>query len=95
MMKSTINAIETPVYAFITLVHISLKMIFYIDLRLKKPAILDDSIVFQSLIEEGFSVEWMKDSECLRINKKEKNCVYLYDPFGGKSFNHIRNLGCR
>lgn len=49
----------------------------------------------KSLIEEGFSVEWMKDSECLRINKKEKNCVYLYDPFGGKSFNHIRNLGCR
>ncbi|XP_078332044.1 DNA topoisomerase 2-binding protein 1-like isoform X2 [Crassostrea virginica] len=49
----------------------------------------------KSLIEEGFSVVWMKDSECLKINKKEKNCVYLYDPFGGNSFNHIRNLGCR
>ena len=52
-------------------------------------------VYFQSLIEEGFSVVWMKDSECLKINKKEKNCVYLYDPFGGNSFNHIRNLGCR
>ncbi|XP_061181170.1 DNA topoisomerase 2-binding protein 1-like [Saccostrea echinata] len=49
----------------------------------------------KSLIEEGFCVEWMKDSDCLKVIKKEKNCVYLYDPFGGKSFNHIRNLGCR
>ncbi|XP_062568872.1 DNA topoisomerase 2-binding protein 1-A-like [Saccostrea cucullata] len=49
----------------------------------------------KSLIEEGFKVEWMKDSDCLKVIKKEKNCAYLYDPFGGKSFNHIRNLGCR
>ncbi|XP_055995895.1 DNA topoisomerase 2-binding protein 1-like [Ostrea edulis] len=49
----------------------------------------------KSLIEEGFSVCWIRDSDCLKIDRKEKNCVYLYDPFGGKSFNHIKNLGCR
>lgn len=46
MMKSTMNTTETPVDTFISLVHTSLKTIFYINLRLKKPDILDDSIVF-------------------------------------------------
>ena len=33
--------------------------------------------------------------ECLEVEQKEKECVYLMDPFEGRAFHHLTALGCR
>ena len=45
--------------------------------------------------QEGFSPQWLFESDCLNIKEKEKNCVYLFDQFKGEAFRHIRSLNCR
>ncbi|XP_060078060.1 DNA topoisomerase 2-binding protein 1-like isoform X2 [Ylistrum balloti] len=50
---------------------------------------------YKSLKEEGFTPVWMTPGECLNIKRKEKNCVYLFDPFEGQAFDHIKSLCCR
>lgn len=50
---------------------------------------------YKSLKAEGFTPVWMTPKECLSIKRKEKNCVYLFDPFQGPAFDHIKSLCCR
>ncbi|XP_033732968.1 LOW QUALITY PROTEIN: DNA topoisomerase 2-binding protein 1-like [Pecten maximus] len=50
---------------------------------------------YKSLKAEGFTPVWMSPKECLSIKRKEKNCVYLFDPFEGRAFEHIKSLCCR
>ncbi|OWF40591.1 DNA topoisomerase 2-binding protein 1-like [Mizuhopecten yessoensis] len=49
----------------------------------------------KSLKTEGFAPVWMTPKECLKVKRKEKNCVYLFDPFEGQAFDHIKSLCCR
>ncbi|KAJ8307553.1 hypothetical protein KUTeg_015637 [Tegillarca granosa] len=47
------------------------------------------------LKEEGFNPQWITENECMKVKKKEKNGVYLFDPFEGQTFEHIQEVGCR
>ncbi|XP_041372354.1 DNA topoisomerase 2-binding protein 1-A-like [Gigantopelta aegis] len=50
---------------------------------------------FKSLKDHGFSPVCGSVEECLEVEQKEKDCVYLMDPFEGRAFQHLSALGCR
>ncbi|XP_063404919.1 DNA topoisomerase 2-binding protein 1-like [Mytilus trossulus] len=50
---------------------------------------------YANLEKEGFKPQWMFESDCLKVEKKEKNCAYLFDHFLGEGFNHVQSLKCR
>ena len=38
---------------------------------------------------------WFSQDDCLKVTKKERNTIYIFDLFEGEAFDHIAGLGCR
>ncbi|XP_064597636.1 DNA topoisomerase 2-binding protein 1-like [Liolophura sinensis] len=50
---------------------------------------------YDIMLENGFHPVWVSKSDCLKVKERQKNCVYIIDPFRGNAFEHLASIGCR
>ncbi|XP_023933099.1 DNA topoisomerase 2-binding protein 1 isoform X2 [Lingula anatina] len=52
-------------------------------------------VVFESLKEAELDPIWVSEMDCMAVNQRERDSMYIIDPFEGRVFEHLKNVNNR